>query len=139
MYGCSSILSAHLRNLANLLPKSNLEYRIVLLLTELQIPTGCKGYEYLKTAISVFYQNPTQFITKSLYPAVVHSCNSQANTAQIERNIRYALKTAWEHRDIAAWDAYFGEECHCPSNGEFITCIVRALQAWKVYTLVSQK
>lgn len=139
MYGCSSILSAHLRNLASLLPKSNLEYRIVLLLTELQIPTGCKGYEYLKTAISVFYQNPTQFITKSLYPAVVHACNSRANTAQVERNIRYALKIAWENRDIAAWNTFFGASEQCPSNGEFIICIARALQAWKVYTLVSAK
>ena len=66
MYGCTKILSAHLRTLASILPKSNLEHRIILLLAELQIPTGCKGYEYLKSAISLFYQNLFVYLLKHL-------------------------------------------------------------------------
>lgn len=89
------------------------------------------GYRQLCVAIPLFAQNPNQFITKELYPAVSKLCGC-SNTACVEHSIRKAIRTAWSHGDIAAWRKYFAPgtsgRIRCPSNKEFICRMAEILQ-----------
>lgn len=93
------------------------------LLLRLSIPTKLKGYGFLREAILIMSQEPTQSITKELYPSVASACD--ATPVQIERSIRSAIGTAWTHRDDSIWRLYFGadgtSQTPRPSNGAFIT------------------
>lgn len=89
------------------------------MLLNLGIPTKLKGYGYLREAIRLFAANPEQSITKELYAEVASRCN--ATVTQVERSIRTAIETAWEHQDSQAWGRYFPREGGGrPSNGEFV-------------------
>ena len=90
------------------------------ILLNLGIPTKLKGYGYLREAIRIFADDPTQTITKELYSEVANRCN--ATTTQVERSIRTAIETAWEHQDNQVWARYFPGESGGgrPTNGEFV-------------------
>ena len=91
------------------------------ILLNLGIPTKLKGYGYLREAIRIFATNPEQTITKELYSEVASRCN--ASVTQVERSIRTAIETAWEHQDNNVWRRYFpceGAAAGRPTNGEFI-------------------
>ena len=90
------------------------------ILLNLGIPTKLKGYGYLREAIRIFAENPDQTITKELYSEVANRCN--ATVTQVERSIRTAIETAWEHQDNRVWSRYFpGENSGSrPTNGEFV-------------------
>ena len=75
------------------------------ILLNLGVPTKLKGYGYLREAIQIFAQNPSQTITKELYSEVGRRCN--ASVTQVERSIRTAIETAWERQDQQIWRRYF--------------------------------
>lgn len=93
------------------------------ILLNLGIPTKLKGYGYLREAIEIFAQNPEQTITKELYSEVGNRCH--ATITQVERSIRTAIETAWEHQNSQAWWRYFPagemETAGRPTNGEFVS------------------
>lgn len=85
------------------------------------------GYRYLLVAIPLCSENPDMRLHKELYPAVRELCNV-TNAACVERSIRSAIKTAWEHRVVSKWSQYFPQNCDgCPSNKEFIAKIAAKL------------
>ena len=92
------------------------------LLLQLGIPTKLKGYALLRESILEMSREPSQSITKELYPAVSAICD--ATPMQIERSIRSAIATAWSNRDENIWRLYFSNSTSAiprPSNGAFIT------------------
>jgi len=98
------------------------------MLLHLGIPTKLKGYGYLREAIRIFADNPGQTITKELYSEVASRCN--ATVTQVERSIRTAIETAWEHKDSQVWGRYFPcEGDGRPSNGEFVARLADCLNA----------
>ena len=97
-------------------------------LLSLGIPTKLKGYGYLREAIVLMAQDPTQSITKVLYPAVAAAYkkeNLRIDAKHVERSIRSAIFRAWERRDDALWRLYFTPDgtgnLRRPSNGAFIS------------------
>ena len=99
-------------------------------LLSLGIPTKLKGYGYLREAILLMAQDPTQSITKVLYPAVAaiyKKENMHIDAKHVERSIRSAIERAWERRDSALWQQYFAADgegnLRRPSNGAFISRI----------------
>lgn len=82
------------------------------------------GYRYLMAAIPRYAENPTQSITKELYPMVGES-------KLIERSIRSAIEKAWQQGDEAIWREYFpcGADGSVPrpSNGTFIARLAQKL------------
>lgn len=92
------------------------------LLRTLGVPAKLKGYGYLREAVEVFAQDPGQSITKELYRQVGSRC--QASVTQVERSIRTAIETAWDHRDGKVWRQYFPAQeqnsASRPTNGEFV-------------------
>ncbi|MBQ8834406.1 MAG: response regulator [Oscillospiraceae bacterium] len=91
-------------------------------LLALGIPSRLNGYDYLLEAVPYFAAHPGLSITKELYPAVAILCQSKAS--HVERSIRSAVQTAWEHREEQAWQQYFhtgGGIPPRPTNAEFIS------------------
>lgn len=103
-------------------------------LLSLGIPTKLKGYGYLREAILLMAKDPTQSITKVLYPEVAAAYkkeNIRIDAKHVERSIRSAIERAWDQRDAAVWQQYFkpsGDGTpRRPSNGAFISRIADSL------------
>ncbi len=87
------------------------------------------GFRYLKIAIPLFVQDTNQAITKELYVAVAETCGKEAR--QVERSIRSAIDSAWQHRSDRIWAEYFtpgpGGTVPKLSNGRFIAHMAQLL------------
>lgn len=101
------------------------------LLLALGVPTKLRGYAYLREAILLMMCDPTQSITKELYPEVARLCGCAPS--HVERSIRSAVAAAWERRDDQLWRLYFQPDENGqilrPSNGAFITRLADSLAA----------
>ena len=121
--------------LARHLNKCDPQYIAVILLMELGVSTKHDGFEYLKCAIVMRFQDPYLSIAKEVYPAVSRQSAEHVSENQVERSIRNAIKAAWKCRDEEAWAHYFPASCNGkvarPSNAEFITRLARVLELWK--------
>lgn len=103
---------------------------VIHLLHTLGIPAKLDGYTYLQEAIVLFIQDPSQSITKELYPAVARRCGSAA--MHVERSIRNAISAAWCCHDDALWQQIFpANSSGClsrPTNGTFISQLAEYLR-----------
>lgn len=104
-------------------------------LLSLGVPTKLRGYGYLREAILLMAEDPTQSITKVLYPAVAARYkkeNVRIESKHIERSIRSAIERAWDKRDERIWRLYFAPEgdgaLRRPTNGAFVSRIADSLR-----------
>lgn len=93
------------------------------ILLQLGIAAKLRGYAYARESILQMRKDPSQSITKEIYP-VAAAISPGATTIQVERSIRTAVLNAWQKRDDAVWQLYFppddsGTVPH-PTNGAFI-------------------
>ena len=95
----------------------------------LNIPHHLDGYRQLCIAIPLFAENPHQFLTKELYPAVAKQYGSKDGRL-VEHSIRKAIHDGWMQRDVAVWRKYFPLNVYgshtCPSNKVFL-CVLAEL------------
>lgn len=88
------------------------------------------GYGYLRSAIPMYAQDPTQAVTKELYVSVGAPLHKDARL--VERSIRNAIERAWEQGDMQVWHRYFPAApdgtVHRPSNGAFIARMAELLR-----------
>ena len=100
------------------------------LLLALGVPTKLRGFTYLREAILRMEKNPTQSITKELYPEVAQYCLCEP--MHVERSIRSAVHAAWKHRDEQLWRLYFALDetgsIPRPTNGSFIIRLATGLR-----------
>lgn len=98
-------------------------------LLSLSVPTKLKGYACLREAILEAMRDPTQQLTKELYPKVGQRCDG--NGVQVERAIRSAIKAAWNRREERIWRLYFRPNMEGilerPTNASFILCIANRM------------
>ena len=124
----------HIQLLARHLNPYNFRGRIVVILMELGIPTKHAGFEYLKKAIELQYEDPTRALSKDMYLEVC-SCYNQYSEWAIEMAIRKVIKTAWTNGSQQAWDWYFSYDGQAitnkPTNSEFISRIAYILEIWQ--------
>ena len=113
------------QRLATLQPKSDPAVSVTDLLLSLSFSTKHNGFAYLREAILLIAKNPSQSVTKVLYPAVAHIFGCQKEN--VERSIRTALDSAWERGDRQLWNRYFPDAAYRPSNAVFISRIAEAL------------
>lgn len=89
------------------------------------------GYLYLPCAIRLFAADPTQPLTKELYPAVARQFGT--NGKCVEKGIRDAIEQAWNERDNELWRRYrfpadrSGQVCK-PSNKKFFAIVSNHLR-----------
>lgn len=92
----------------------------------LGIAAHLKGSRYVREALRMLQLDPTQQITKELYPAI--GAVFHVSAQRVERCMRTAIQTAWENRDERIWQIYFGTDAsgHVPrpTNARFLACIL---------------
>lgn len=112
--------------------EDNLERRIFKFQTQLGIRSNIKGYNYIKTAITLAYNDSTilESVTKRLYPDIAKIYNTTAS--RVERAIRHAIETAWMNGNVDVINDIFGYSVCAdkakPTNSEFIAHVVNAMQ-----------
>jgi len=96
------------------------------ILLNLGLPAHRVGYWYLFVAIPCFAQNPTQSLTKELYPHVARlsHCSDWRN---IEHTIRTAIVHGWENRNQEIWNYYFPTAKKCPTIKLFLSVLAQYL------------
>ncbi|MGM9878069.1 MAG: sporulation transcription factor Spo0A [Bacilli bacterium] len=109
-----------------------IQIQVTNLLHELGIPSHIKGYQYIRTAILMVYDNPGFIggITKELYPDI--SIRFNTSIQRVERAIRHAIEVAWLRGDIDLMEKIFGHSVDIdrakPTNSEFIVTIADKLR-----------
>ena len=114
------------------LQDKGIQIQITRLLHELGIPSHIKGYQYIRSAILMVYDNPSFIggITKELYPDLSTKFNTSIQ--RVERAIRHAIEVSWLRGDIDLMEEIFGHSVDIdrakPTNSEFIVTIADKLR-----------
>ncbi len=111
---------------------SNLQVSISKLLHDLGIPSHIKGYQFLRDAVNMLFDDPNMIggITKELYPELANKYNT--TVSRVERSIRHAVEVSWNRGDIDLMEKIFGHSVDIdrakPTNSEFIVTIADKLR-----------
>ena len=111
---------------------NNLQISITKVLHELGIPSHIKGYQYIREAIGIIYDNPSRIggITKDLYPELADKF--ETTTSRVERAIRHAIEVSWNRGDWDLMEEIFGHSVDIdkakPTNSEFIVTVADKLK-----------
>lgn len=120
---------------ANVVPLSkgrNLDANITSIIHEIGVPAHIKGYQYLREAITMVYNNIEILgaITKTLYPAIAE--RYKTTPSRVERAIRHAIEVAWTRGNIDSISHLFGYTINIskakPTNSEFIAMVADKLR-----------
>lgn len=111
---------------------NNLQISISRTLHELGMPSHIKGYQYIREAISMVYDNPEIVggITKELYPELATKFDT--TVSRVERAIRHAIEVSWNRGDWDLMEDVFGHSVDIdkakPTNSEFIVTVADKLR-----------
>ena len=114
------------------LQDKNIQKEVTNILHALGIPSHIKGYQYIRSAILMVYDNPGLIggITKQLYPDL--SIKFNTSIQRVERAIRHAIEVSWLRGDIDFMEEIFGHSVDIdrakPTNSEFIVTIADKLR-----------
>lgn len=110
----------------------NLDANITSIIHEIGVPAHIKGYQYLREAITIVYNNIEILgaITKTLYPAIAEKFKT--TPSRVERAIRHAIEVAWTRGNIDSISHLFGYTINIskskPTNSEFIAMVADKLR-----------
>lgn len=111
---------------------SNLQVAISKILHDLGIPSHIKGYQFLRDAVCLVFENPEMIggITKELYPELASKYDT--TVSRVERAIRHAVEVSWNRGDLKLMENIFGHSVDIdkakPTNSEFIVTIADKLR-----------
>jgi two-component system response regulator (stage 0 sporulation protein A) len=124
--------SLNYRNVVQLPKTKNLDANITTIIHEIGVPAHIKGYQYLREAITIVYNNIEILgaITKTLYPAIAEKYKT--TPSRVERAIRHAIEVAWTRGNIDSISHLFGYTINIskakPTNSEFIAMVADKLR-----------
>jgi len=133
--GSSTGASYSSANKANVIPLNkgkNLDANITSIIHEIGVPAHIKGYQYLREAITMVYNNIEILgaITKTLYPDIAEKFKT--TPSRVERAIRHAIEVAWTRGNIDSISHLFGYTVNIskskPTNSEFIAMVADKLR-----------
>jgi two-component system response regulator (stage 0 sporulation protein A) len=119
-------------NVVHLNKTKNLDANITSIIHEIGVPAHIKGYQYLREAITMVYNNIEILgaITKTLYPAIAEKFKT--TPSRVERAIRHAIEVAWTRGNIDSISHLFGYTINIskskPTNSEFIALVADKLR-----------
>ena len=111
---------------------NNLQISISKMIHELGMPSHIKGYQYIREAISMVYDNPDIVggITKELYPELATKFDT--TVSRVERAIRHTIEVSWNRGDWDLMEEIFGHSVDIdkakPTNSEFIVTVADKLR-----------
>ena len=106
---------------------NEIQQHISKLLHDLGMPSHIKGYQYIREAIELMYNNPKYLgsITKELYPFIANKY--ETTSSRVERAIRHAIEVSWTRGDYDLMDDIFGHSVDFdrakPTNSEFLATL----------------
>ncbi|QHW30267.1 sporulation transcription factor Spo0A [Paenibacillus rhizovicinus] len=130
--GSSSAISNSKSNVVPIAKGKNLDANITSIIHEIGVPAHIKGYQYLREAITMVYNNIEILgaITKTLYPAIAEKFKT--TPSRVERAIRHAIEVAWTRGNIDSISHLFGYTINIskskPTNSEFIAMVADKLR-----------
>lgn len=131
--GSFSTSSSSLKsNVVPIAKGKNLDANITSIIHEIGVPAHIKGYQYLREAITMVYNNIEILgaITKTLYPAIAEKFKT--TPSRVERAIRHAIEVAWTRGNIDSISHLFGYTINIskskPTNSEFIAMVADKLR-----------
>ncbi|MNS55580.1 Stage 0 sporulation protein A [compost metagenome] len=128
----SSSSSLFKSNVVPMAKGKNLDANITSIIHEIGVPAHIKGYQYLREAITMVYNNIEILgaITKTLYPAIAEKFKT--TPSRVERAIRHAIEVAWTRGNIDSISHLFGYTINIskskPTNSEFIAMVADKLR-----------
>jgi two-component system response regulator (stage 0 sporulation protein A) len=128
----SNSMSSSRANIVQLPKGKNLDANITTIIHEIGVPAHIKGYQYLREAITMVYNNIEILgaITKTLYPAIAEKYKT--TPSRVERAIRHAIEVAWTRGNIDSISHLFGYTINIskskPTNSEFIAMVADKLR-----------
>ena len=109
----------------NIADKQDLEQAISRLMLELGIPAHLRGYQYLRSAVSMCVEDMELAcsVTKLLYPDLAKMY--QTTDQKIERAIRNAIEVSWSRGNDELFEELFGfcSRNTRPTNSEYIAVV----------------
>ncbi|QYR19989.1 sporulation transcription factor Spo0A [Paenibacillus sp. sptzw28] len=129
-YSGSSVIKSNVVPIAK--GGKNLDANITSIIHEIGVPAHIKGYQYLREAITMVYNNIEILgaITKTLYPAIAEKFKT--TPSRVERAIRHAIEVAWTRGNIDSISHLFGYTINIskskPTNSEFIAMVADKLR-----------
>lgn len=112
-------------------PTNDLHTDITNLIRDMGVPAHVKGYQYIREAIAMVYDNPKVMsaITKILYPTIADKFNTRPS--RVERAIRHAIEISWKRGNLESIHRLFGYTVNInrskPTNSEYIATIADKL------------
>ena len=92
------------------------------LLVRLGVRTSQQGFRFLRSGILRLMEDPTQQLTKSLYPAIGEEFGTTRDN--VEKGLRTAVTCAWQGRRDELWRFYFppapSGQIPKPTAGQFL-------------------
>lgn len=131
-HATSPTLNNLTQELKKSLDKKEFNKHITNILLDLGFRMSLSGFEYLRTAITMVYEDPEflHAITKWLYPDIAKIYGK--TSSKVERAIRHAIESAWNNPNIEMFYHYFGNSISYdkgrPTNSEFLATIVDYLR-----------
>ncbi|MEC0271083.1 sporulation transcription factor Spo0A [Paenibacillus anseongense] len=128
----TSSASSPRANVVHMPKGKNLDANITSIIHEIGVPAHIKGYQYLREAITMVYNNIEILgaITKTLYPAIAEKYKT--TPSRVERAIRHAIEVAWTRGNIDSISFIFGYTINIskskPTNSEFIAMVADKLR-----------
>lgn len=110
----------------------DLDSEITILLHEIGVPAHVRGYQYIREAITLAYNDLEilNSITKGLYPTI--AIKFKTTSSRVERAIRHAIEIAWVRGNIETITNIFSYTISYnkakPTNSEFIAMIADKLR-----------
>ncbi len=110
----------------------NIDVNISSIIHEVGVPAHIKGYQYLRDAITMVFNNIEYLgsITKTLYPTI--ALKYKTTPSRVERAIRHAIEVAWTRGNIDCISNLFGYTINMskakPTNSEFIAMVADKLR-----------
>lgn len=121
--------------LADSLDRHKIVSVTLIILYDLRIPLDSHGFGYLKQAIPIAHQNPSQIVASEIYTKVGENYSPEVSNQNMDAAIRDAIRKAWKSRMDDHWSRYLPdyivEQRKPPSNLEFISAIVYFLEMWQ--------
>lgn len=122
----------YVKHLAQQLDCCDPPFVVLVVLMKLRIPTNYDGFEYLKVAILLRYENPMRTMVNDIYPELRAMYGKHISNDQIEAAMRGAISIGWMRADIHIWKLLFPTILDTrkkkPSNTEFIDELARIVE-----------
>ena len=107
---------------------------VLAILFDLRIPVNHHGFQYLKTAILLQYQNPMLIVLNEIYQEIAEMYGDVSEDI-IAASIHRVIKAAWERGARPLWETYLPaanvNKTGPPTNSEVIAGLARIVELWQ--------